>query len=77
MSVCIQYHHFHDYHPSVIAAASVCATRYCLNLIPVFPNQLQDISPYRYVCVFHLCIRARCLVLTEAIVFIQRWNCQL
>lgn len=46
MSVCIQYHHFHDYHPSVIAAASVCATRYCLNLIPVFPNQLQDISPY-------------------------------
>lgn len=46
MSVCIQYHHFHDYHPSVIAAASICATRYCLNLIPVFPNQLQNISPF-------------------------------
>lgn len=46
MSVCIQYHHFHDYVPSVIAAASICATRFCLNLIPVFPPQFQNINTF-------------------------------
>lgn len=46
MSVCIQYHHFHDYLPSVIAAASICATRFCLNLIPVYPPQLQKINAF-------------------------------
>ena len=51
MSVCIQYHHFHDYLPSVTAAASICATRVCLNLLPVFPLQLQNIHPFRLVSV--------------------------
>jgi len=46
MSVCIQYHHFHDYLPSVIAAASICATRFCLNLIPVYPPELQSLDTF-------------------------------
>jgi len=45
MAVCITYHHFYEYQPSLVGAAAICATRRCLGLNPVYPL-LQNIHTF-------------------------------